>query len=211
MDKSLALKGIRNIIFDLGNVIIDLDIQATDDKFSALFGLDRELAFQNLQHNNVFQQFEKGEIDANQFIAELIKVSKNEIKDSQIIEAWNAMLLTIPDSRFELLLQLKNRYRTFCLSNTNELHASFIFNQLKATNGETSLNPYFEKVYLSHEIGMRKPDVEIFEKVIHDNNLIAEETLFIDDTLGHLEGAKKLGIQTYHHLPGKEIVDLFRG
>ena len=188
---------IETIIFDLGNVIIDLDIEATDDAFENLFGYDYKEIKKELKEKGVFKKYEMGKISTSTFLNEIGAYS-DEVNHDEIKYAWNAMLLSIPDERFKILKDCAKNYRIFCLSNTNKLHVDFINKQLKSTKHIDNLNPYFEKVYFSHEIGMRKPNVDIFEKVISDNKLNPEKTLFIDDTKKHLEGAKSAGLQTLH-------------
>jgi len=204
MDR-IDLKEIKNIIFDLGNVIIDLDIAATDSAFKKLCANRYEEVMNELNKEFFFEKYETGKISTNEFVQTLQSMIGNGISEKAIIDAWNAMLLTIPDKRYNILKSLKKDYRTFCLSNTNELHIEYVFNQLKQTKGIQNLDDYFERVYLSHEMGQRKPNVEIFETVIHDNNLVPSETLFIDDTAGHLEGAKKAGLHTFHMNEGRSL------
>lgn len=204
MDK-IDLKGINNIIFDLGNVIIDLDMAATDSAFKKLCANNYHTIMAKLKEEFFFEKYETGKISTNEFVQTLKSMVGKEVSDKTIIDAWNAMLLTIPDVRYDILNSLKKDYRTFCLSNTNELHIEYVFNQLKQTKGIQNLDDYFERVYLSHEMGQRKPNVEIFETVINDNNLVPSETLFIDDTAGHLEGAKKAGLHTFHMNEGRSL------
>lgn len=204
MDR-IDLKEIKNIIFDLGNVIIDLDIAATDSAFKKLCSDRYEEVMNDLNKEFFFEKYETGKISTNEFVQTLQSMIGNGISEKAIIDAWNAMLLTIPDERYNILKSLKKDYRTFCLSNTNELHIEYVFNQLKQTKGIQNLDDYFERVYLSHEMGQRKPDVEIFETVINDNNLVPSKTLFIDDTAGHLEGAKKAGLHTFHMNEGRSL------
>ena len=203
---STVLEGIKNIIFDLGNVIIELDIEASNQAFEALLGRQKDKFFDHLQSIGVFQDYEKGKISSAVFVDYLKELTDKNITSRQIESAWNAMLLDIPKSRYTLLTTLKQQYRTFCLSNTNQLHADFIHDQLEEKIGMKRLDPFFEKVYLSHEIGMRKPDQEIFEFVLSQNNLEPEETLFIDDTIGHLKGAASLGIKTLH-LKAPDVIE----
>ncbi|MCZ8285071.1 MAG: HAD-IA family hydrolase, partial [Bacteroidia bacterium] len=130
--------------------------------------------------------------------------------DDLMLEAWNAMLLDFPLHRLELLKALKSKYRLFLLSNTNETHVREFEASLLNSQGYQNLEPFFEKVYYSCRMGMRKPDTEIFDYVLKENKLVPEETLFIDDTIHHIEGALKTGIQA-HLLPkGKEAEELIR-
>jgi FMN phosphatase YigB (HAD superfamily) len=127
----------------------------------------------------------------------------------QIIHAWNAMLLDFPAERAELLMNLKSRYRTFLLSNTNEIHINYYLNRISEWYGNDAMENFFEKHYYSNRIGMRKPDTEIFEFVLRENHLIASETLFIDDTLKHVEGARMAGLRAYHLQAPETIMDIF--
>ncbi|MBD99468.1 MAG: haloacid dehalogenase [Verrucomicrobia bacterium] len=207
--KSSILKDIKNIIFDLGNVIINLDIEASNKAFTQLLGPQKQKFFDQLQSIGVFQDFEKGTIDENEFVQFIQNLNKKAISSASIVQAWNSMLLNIPENRFGLLKEIKRSYRTFCLSNTNQLHADFIHEDLKKNKGLNRLDSLFEKVYLSHEIGMRKPDLEIFQFVLNQHDLKPAETLFIDDTEGHLKGAAKLGIKTLHIKGNDKIENYF--
>jgi glucose-1-phosphatase len=133
------------------------------------------------------------------------------VSDTQIVDAWNAMLLHFPIRRLQILQQLRNYYDLYLLSNTNEIHEAAFNDILSREHGMPGLGVFFDRVYLSHRVGLRKPMPEIFEKVLHDNNLNATETLFIDDSPQHIEGAKKLGIQTIYLEKGMTIEkDIFR-
>ena len=207
--KKLDLNGIKNIIFDLGMVIINLDKEATPAAFKKLAGDKYEVIMEEKDSEVFFNQYETGKISTEEFVETLkIKIG-NGCTSTDVKNAWNAMLKDIPEKRFEILKEAKVNYRTFCLSNTNELHIDFIFNELQQDRGIKNLDPFFEKVYLSHEMGQRKPDVEIFETVIRENDLKPSETLFIDDTAGHLEGARKAGLQTFHLSEGIILEQLF--
>ncbi len=207
MDK-IDLAGIKNIIFDLGNVVIDLDIKATDIAFKKLSGEHYDQIMQELKAEVFFESYETGSIGTREFVKSLQDRIGGGISEQAIKDAWNAMLLDIPDVRYRILEEAKTKYRTFCLSNTNALHIEFVYNQLKTTKGIEHLDDYFEKVYLSHKMGQRKPNVDIFETVINENQLTPSETLFIDDTYGHLEGAKKLGLKTFHMSEERKLEDV---
>jgi putative hydrolase of the HAD superfamily len=198
------------IIFDLGNVVINLDIPRTEQYLKELMGSAHHKVMEQLEKEGIFNRYEKGEISTEYFVDSILALAPNASNREQVITAWNAMLQDIPDSRFEILQQAKQHYRTFCLSNTNELHINFIHEMLQENRKLKNLNPYFERVYLSHEMGMRKPDREIFEKVLEDNQLKAERTVFIDDTKGHLLGAEKTGLRTFHMSPDTSLETLFQ-
>jgi len=198
---------INAIIFDLGGVIINLDIAATIAAFNKLSAQPFEAIYTQLQQTPVFDLFDKGLITEQEFFNGLKEAMGAEPDDASMLEAWNAMLLDFPLHRLELLQQLKSKYRLFLLSNTNETHIRKFEAQLLESRGYRNLEPFFEKVYYSCRMGMRKPDAEIFEHVLKENRLVAEETLFIDDTIHHVEGAQKTGIRA-HLLPKDKDVSL---
>ena len=162
----------------------------------------------DLKERKIFKKFETGSISTQTFLNELASYDE-DISFDEIKNAWNAMLLNIPEENYKILNKAKEKYRTFCLSNTNKLHIDFIYKQLESTKGLSNLNGFFEKVYLSHEIGKRKPNEDIFKLVLESNNLKAEETLFIDDTEKHLVGAESFGINTFHLTEDMRLSDLF--
>ncbi len=201
---------INTIIFDLGGVIINLDIAATIAAFNKLSNTPFETIYTQLQQTPLFDLFDKGLITEQEFFNGLKVAMEAEADDEQMIKAWNAMLLDFPLHRLELLAQLKGRYRLFLLSNTNETHIREFEAHLLESRGYQNLEPFFEKVYYSCRMGMRKPDTEIFEYVLKENHLVAEETLFIDDTIHHVEGALKTGIRA-HLLPkGTDVTELIK-
>lgn len=201
---------INTIIFDLGGVIINLDTAATIAEFNKLSNKPFENIYTQLQQTPLFDLFDKGLIGEPEFFNGLKVAMEAEPGDDLMLQAWNAMLLDFPLHRLELLKALKSKYRLFLLSNTNETHVREFEASLLKSQGYQNLEPFFEKVYYSCRMGMRKPDREIFDYVLKENQLVPEETLFIDDTLHHIEGALKTGIQA-HLLPkGKEAEALLR-
>ena len=191
---------IKNIIFDFGDIFINLDKQAT---YKAL----AKLGITNIsdQMISVYHSYEKGLISTYDFVNFFhhnFKISKQDL-----VESWNAILLDFPKKRLKFLKDLaaSKKYRLFLLSNTNELHIAWIQNILGIDFYHDFKN-CFEQFYLSHEIKLRKPDTEIYEFVLNKNNLVAEETLFIDDLEENTTAANKLGILTWNLIPGKEDV-----
>lgn len=201
---------IKNIIFDLGGVIINLDIPKTIAEFNKLSVKPFESIYTQLQQTPVFDLFDKGLITEQDFFNSLKTAINSDPGDDEMIAAWDAMLLDFPAQRLELLKQLSTRYRLFLLSNTNETHIRSFEARLRRDHGYPNLEPFFEKVYYSCRMGMRKPDTEIFEYVLNENKLVAEKTLFIDDTIHHVEGALKTGIQAHLLAKGKEAQELLR-
>lgn len=200
----------KNIIFDLGNVILNIDYLLAATAFGELDVNTFEKQFSQAQQQQLFDLYEKGQISSQEFRDQLRTYCRKNTSDREIDAAWNSMLLDLPAARLELLTHLKQTHRIFLLSNTNEIHIHSFYDYLQKNFGIPDLSAYFEKMYLSYEIGMRKPDAEIFEFVLKENKLELKETLFIDDSIQHIEAAKKLGIQTYWLDVKKEsILNLF--
>lgn len=196
---------IKNIIFDYGDIFINLDKAATNRELHKL-GID-DFTPEMIAIN---QAYEKGLISTEEFVNFYHEQFPNTTKEA-LIGAWNAILLDFPKHRMEFIKQLAkdNKYRLFILSNTNDLHISWIQEDW-GMELYTEFKNCFEQFYLSHEIHFRKPDAAIYEFVLNENKLKAEETIFIDDTAENTEAAAKLGIHVWNLMPGKEdIVDLF--
>jgi len=206
----MLLSNIKNIIFDYGNVIFQLDFLKSQQAWEAL-GIDNANSFYSHKiQDPIFTAFERGDVSSKEFRDEIrVLTNKKGLTDQQIDHAWNSLLVGIAKGNHELLNSLKPRYRTFLLSNINEIHFDYIMNYLKAGFGFDGNDHLFEKVYYSHLMGKRKPEIEIFEQVLTENNLDPAETLFIDDSPQHIEGAKKLGIQTYLMTAPDSIQKLF--
>ena len=192
------MQNIKNIIFDYGNVIFSLDFQKSRQAWKDL-GIDNADTFYGHKvQDKIFDGFESGDVPADEFREYIRKISGNpRLTDQQIDHAWNSLLVGVGEGNHELLLRLKPKYRTFLLSNINPIHYDYIMRYLKSDFGFDGNEHLFEKVYYSHLVGKRKPNAEIFEQVLNENNLKPAETLFIDDSPQHIAGAQKLGIQTY--------------
>lgn len=189
--------GIKNIILDLGGVLINIDYTLTINRFKELGFNNFDGTYSQAQQNQLFDQFEKGEIGTEYFLDEINKLIPSK-KKREIINAWNAMLLDFPQERFLFLLELKEKYNTVLLSNTNPLHLEYIHQQLDSVYHIDSLNDYFNNIYYSCEMGMRKPNPKIFQKVCELEQFNPKETLFIDDSIQHVEGARIAGLNAFH-------------
>jgi glucose-1-phosphatase len=200
---------IKNIIFDLGGVIINLDTHKTYEQFSKLSGIKVEEFISKASESPFFDQYEKGLLSDQEFREHLRLLLKSEASDSEIDNAWNAMLLDIPLKRIQLLQQLRANYRLFLLSNTNNIHLQCFTKIFQHTTGLPSLDNCFDKAYYSHLMKMRKPDDEIYRQVLIENQLMANQTLFLDDNLSNLQGAKSVGIHTFHVAHPDLIFSLF--
>lgn len=192
------MTGIRNVILDLGGVILELDVDATIRAF-------QELGFPTLKSVDIifskypfFHEFETGEISTDDFLKRVMDISGKKLSEEKILKAWNAMILGFSTESVQLVMRLRDQYRLFLLSNTNAIHEVYYNNQLNSEHGIVNLDRIFEKVYYSHDLKMRKPDDEIFRYVLDDVGLLPKETLFIDDTLVHIETADSLGIRVHH-------------
>lgn len=183
---------IKNILFDLGGVLINLDQNKTLQAFEQL-GLD--LADVNL-NSSLFTDFETGKCSSIFFIDEIRKKLPKASSDELIVNAWNAMLLDFPAFRMEILHELKNDYNLYLFSNTNSIHLEAVLKETDALFGKGKFESMFEAVFYSHTIGMRKPHVTAFDKVIQLANIKATETIFIDDSEANIEGAKGAGLHT---------------
>ncbi|MBE8720395.1 HAD family hydrolase [Sphingobacterium pedocola] len=191
------MQKIKNIILDYGNVIFMIDFARLREAFISLGIKNVDDFFGHRGQDSLFDAFDKGEIGVHEFRKGIRdKAGKPELTDQQIDNAWNSLLIGVPKGTHELLLALKTKYRTFLLSNNNELHYTWCMNHLMTTYGVLDNSLFFEKTYYSHLMGKRKPNPDIFEAVLEENDLIPTETLFIDDSPQHLETAQICGMQT---------------
>jgi glucose-1-phosphatase len=202
----------KNLIFDFGNILLDLDIERTWISLRHFVGDDYPQKLKAAYPDgDVFIDFEIGKISEQTFLEMLRSIAEGPLSIRQVKEAWNAMLLTINPKRLEMLLALRKHHRVFLLSNTNETHLNFVDGYLRTIHGFDIAHfneTYFEKTYYSHLIGLRKPNANIYEFVLQDAGLKAEECLFIDDVAANTEGAKSVGMNVYHHTVGEEIINV---
>jgi FMN phosphatase YigB (HAD superfamily) len=204
------MKEIKNVIFDLGGVIINLDTSLTIHEFNKLSKFPFEEFYNQAAQTELFNLLDKGKISEFDFFAGLRKQIGYEGPEIDLLYAWNAMLLNVPKERLEVLVKMKQNYNTFLLSNTCEPHITAFENDLYLEHGVKNFNDYFDKVYYSCRMGMRKPDKEIFETVLKENDLDPSETVFIDDSIQHVKGAGECGIKAYLLPKNMEIGDLLK-
>ena len=201
-------KKIRNIVFDLGGVLVDLDFKA------AINGL-QEAGFANVKEQllafdrgGIFQKFEVGEITADEFRTAIRENSTVTLTDEEVDGLWNAMLLEIPREKLELILHLRGKYMVYLLSNTNSIHWDYVCKNAFNYRG-FRVEDYFEETFLSYEMHLAKPDKAIFEKVLSEANLLPEETLFIDDSEANCKAAQEVGIHAHHYHVGDDLSKIF--
>ncbi|HEX5153198.1 MAG TPA: HAD family phosphatase [Parafilimonas sp.] len=199
------MQKIKNIIFDLGGVILNLDFKKTELAFAAL-GIGNFNEYYTLQTvTPIFEKLEIGEITPEAFCDEFRKLVELPLTDEQITEAWNALLLDFPPEKINWLKEIKSRYNIYLLSNTNEIHYNCITKIFKEQINDGSFNDLFIKAYYSHKMGLRKPSKEIFEVILREQNLDAEETVFIDDSEANIWAARSIGLQTIY-LPSPQTI-----
>lgn len=204
------MEGIKNLIIDLGGVIVNLTRNRCIEAFEQLGVADvRENVVNNFQHKDLFMQLELGLISAAGFRSGIRRLSARPLADDEIDRAWIAMLGDIPGSRLDLLLSLKERYNTFLLSNTNEIHWTWIRENLLC-RGDMPASGFFHRVYLSYELHMLKPNADIFEFVLQDASIRPEETLLIDDAPANCRTAEQLAMRAYNVGPREDWSHIFR-
>jgi glucose-1-phosphatase len=204
---------IKNIIFDFGGVICDIDISRSEEKFKA-FGPPKTISTvskedQDTEFEKLVNQLETGNLPPARFREIIRDFYLSEPSDEAVDEAWNALLLGIPLPRIQLLEKIRDHYHIFLLSNSNEIHYLKYLHDFQLQSGYRDFGDLFEKAWFSFRVRMKKPDPEIFEFALADAGLIPEETLFIDDTLIHIKSAGQLGINGWHLNQGTDIIDLF--
>ena len=200
---------IKNLIFDLGGVIINLDVARTFRAFADLAQCSIEEVKSKIHEQVFFNEYEKGTLTDDEFRDHIRTFLNTKVTDAQIDAAWNAMLLDIPKEKYEMLLKLKSDFNVFLLSNTNTIHLKAVNEIVFNDTGRSGLGHYFHKDYYSHLMKMRKPDPGIFQHVLNENNLAAQETFFLDDNLENIQGAKSVGIQTAHITYPQMVLPLF--
>jgi glucose-1-phosphatase len=202
------MKGIKNIIFDLGGVIINLDNKLTGNAFVELGAKDFNQFFGHGFAASFFKEYEIGKITDAEFInnvKQLGELSKHG--DEKIINAWNVMLLDFPEERIELIKELGKRFRIFLFSNTNGLHYEAVRKIYHDTFND-EMDDLFEKTYYSHTHQMRKPDITSYQFIINENKLNPASTLFVDDAFVNIQGAINAGLQGLYLPPSISIMDI---
>lgn len=190
------MKNIQNIIFDLGGVLLNIDYHKTIQAFENLGIKDFEKQFSQVNAAPLFEDLELGKITPEAFFDGVRALAKLSLSNQEIITAWNAMLLDFPMENFTLLQSLKTSYKLFLYSNTNSIHYDAFQQIFQKTTGHPLLDECFQKAYYSHLMGKRKPYKEGFQTILQENNLVPEQTLFIDDTLPNIKTAKSLGLKS---------------
>jgi len=200
--------GIRNLIFDLGGVLLNINPLLSLLEFEKISGIDKEELKLRLAGEKVFEKFDTGSLNPAQFRNVLCRIMNREVSDSEIDRVWNRLLLDFPLVRVELLQSLRKNYRIYLLSNTNIIHFAHYTLEFYNTYG-IQMTDLFDQVFLSYEIGMHKPDAGIYTHVLQAANLDPSETVFIDDSLANIEAADRMGIAGIHIRNGNDVTHFF--
>jgi putative hydrolase of the HAD superfamily len=200
---------IKNIIFDWGGVITDLHLGLTRKAFCDLGLSIFDESVVHDPHNDLYISFETGKISPDEFRNRIRGLSTVSLTDAAIDNAWNALLGDLPAERWHILEKAAIQFRTFLLSNTNAIHVPYYYNRIRDTFGTYGYTHLFEKTYFSFELGMRKPNGEIFQHVLTDSGIDPKETLFIDDFIENIDTARRLGFRTIHLKAPLTLTDVF--
>lgn len=200
---------IKNIIFDLGGVLLNIDFAITQKAFAELGMENTDEKFGKHTQLEFFDQLDRGEISDNEFFEKVLTEMPLGTKKEDISQAWNAMILDFPQENFDLLKRLSKNYRLFLMSNTNSVHFPEYQRLLHRSFNINSLDDLFTKAYYSFQIGKRKPENEFFELILKENNLNANKTVFIDDTLFNAKASTKNGIRGLHLAENTKLTDFF--
>lgn len=205
----LDISKVDAIVFDLGGVIIDLYEEKTYQAFSAIAEMPFDEMKRLAAQQEFFEQYEKGEIDDPTFRAHLRELMEFRGVEALIDEAWNEMLGPIPKERLALLEILRPKYKLFVMSNTNEIHVKRFLRIADHVSPNKGFYEYFDKVYLSNEVGERKPNPGAWQIILNEQPIQADRTLFIDDKLENIKGAENLGLQVFHNVSPNDWMKLF--
>ncbi len=195
---------ITTLIFDLGGVIVDLDWERCVENFRKIGVSEMDALISTTLQRGFILQYERGEISSEEFRNEVRKYSDMDLTDDEINYAWTSLLVHVPEEKLQLLRELKKKYRVLMLSNTNELSFDFCEENFFNKNGFQT-DDYFDKCYLSYKMGMNKPDADIFETLLAEENLKAEECLFLDDGIQNVKTARALNINAEYVKPYSSI------
>ncbi len=202
------MQNIKAIIFDLGGVLLNIDFKKVSDAFKVIGVNTFDEMYSQSKVDMLFENLEIGKVSEEEFCNAINNHSGKSILSNDITTAWNSILLDFRMESLAHLKTLKNKYKLFLLSNTNSIHLEAFNKIFDKSIGQATFNSFFDKTYYSHEIGLRKPDAAAYLYVLNENDLLPQETLFIDDTLKNIKGAEAVGLQTIFLSDGKKIEDL---
>lgn len=187
---------IKNLVFDLGGVIVDLDIDRAIERFVEIGVADAGSMMDKYHQKGIFLEIEDGRLDAEEFCNKLSTFSRKKLTLEEVQYAWLGFIKDVPQYKLDFIRGLRSQFKVYLLSNTNPLVMSWARSNAFSRSG-MPIEAYLDKVYASYEIGLVKPDKAIFEHMIEDASLIPSETLFIDDGIANINTANELGFHTY--------------
>lgn len=199
---------IKNIIFDLGGVLLNINPLLSLLEFEKISGISRDALMVKFANEKIFEKFETGSLNPAQFRNELCRILSTNVNDADIDKAWNILLLDFPLARVEMLRLLRKNYRVFLLSNTNSIHFAYFTCDFYENYGIRMVD-LFDRVFVSHQIGMHKPDAGIYTHVLENAQLDASESIFIDDSPANIEAAALQGIAGIHITNGRDVTSFF--
>ena len=203
------LTNIKNIVFDLGNVLLNLDFDASIEAFRKLGLSDEVVDRKHAYSDPIFYALEIGKVTIEEFCNQARRVINNPFAtDQQIEDAWYAMIKDIPETRVKAVQALNQNFNVYLFSNTNEIHINRLHREFKAQHG-IDFPSLFVKDFYSYEIQERKPDLNSFKKVIDLSGVDPAETLFVDDLEPNIMSAQKVGLQTFWLKNGMEMAEIF--
>jgi len=200
---------IKNIIFDFGGVVLDIDPQLTINEFIKLGVNDFDRLLTPEFTEEIIGKFERGILTPEVFRTKLKSFLNIDVTDQQLDDAWNSLLYDIPAERIEIIEKVKKNYQIILLSNSNEIHYDLYVRDLQLRFGYREFDELFHKAYFSFDLHLLKPTPDIYEFVINQHGFIPEQTLFIDDKLENIDAAKKLGLKTYQLEKPERVRDIF--
>lgn len=201
-------QNIRHIIFDLGGVLLNLDVEGCTRAFEKAGLKDIRSVLTGTNEGGIFSEYERGEIGTPEFRDGIRQLASQSLTDDEIDRMWVNELLDIPQEKLDLLVSLRSKYDIYLLSNTNELHWQHVVESLLPQQNYR-VEDLFKETFLSFRMKLAKPDPEIFREVLRQAGLKPEETLFIDDSAVNCQAAQSVGIQTEHDKPGNDLSLLF--
>jgi putative hydrolase of the HAD superfamily len=203
------LNGIRNIIFDLGGVLLNIDPKKTIEAFGKL-GMEQLVGDKGLSYDHeIFYQMEQGQITSDEFRQGVLDLLPNSASFQEIDDAWTAMLLDFPAIRVELVKNLRKDFKIYLFSNTNAIHVEKFHSIFRNQHG-FEVSTLFDKDFYSNEIGYRKPSSESYLEIIRLSGINPEESLFIDDSLTNVESAIASGLKGLWLEPGQKVEEIFQ-
>lgn len=205
--KLFSMNNIKNVVFDMGGVLVDLDREACIREYNKIGYTEADKLLDPYVQTGIFLELEKGTITPQDLHA-YIQRSCPEATGQMIDEALFAFVTGLPQSKLDMLLSLRKRYNVYMLSNTNEIMFPYIEQKWFSTGGHT-IDDYFDRLFLSYKMGVVKPGKEIFEMMTGQGNMIPEQTLFIDDATANVATAQELGFRTYLAAPNEDLNHLF--